>query len=283
MQIDLIETFLDLVETRSFNRTADRLGLTQSTVSGRVAALEAAVGMRLFLRSRAGTELTTEGLKFESHARTLRHAWAEAKRAVQNPTEGALSLRIGVQNDLATRHIGDLVQEFRARLPDCAIYVEPDFSNQMCNDLAQGVLDFAVLYTPRALPDLHFASLGEVRYRLISSDTANRKGLTAARYIHANYAPAFDAVHRQLLPDLAGAPLASGQNSAVASLLSTLGGSAFVLEDTARQMVAEGRFQMVSDVPAIAQPVFAAMHLRHRTARLHQHLQRIVTRAFATR
>ena len=29
MQIELIETFLDLMETRSFNRTAERLSLTQ--------------------------------------------------------------------------------------------------------------------------------------------------------------------------------------------------------------------------------------------------------------
>ena len=61
MQTELIETFLDLCETRSFNRTAERLGIMQSTVSGRIRALEAAVGRRLFTRSRAGTELTTEG------------------------------------------------------------------------------------------------------------------------------------------------------------------------------------------------------------------------------
>ena len=41
MQIDLLDTFLDLLETRSFHRTAERLGVSQSTVSGRVRALEA--------------------------------------------------------------------------------------------------------------------------------------------------------------------------------------------------------------------------------------------------
>ena len=74
MQIDLLETFLDLAQTRSFNRTADRMALTQSTVSGRVIALESAVGARLFTRSRAGTDLTAEGVKFEPLARSLRHA-----------------------------------------------------------------------------------------------------------------------------------------------------------------------------------------------------------------
>jgi DNA-binding transcriptional LysR family regulator len=78
MQIELIETFLDLCETRSFHRTADRLGVTQSTVSGRIRALERATGRRLFTRGRAGTELTTEGLMFAPHARNLRLGWAEA-------------------------------------------------------------------------------------------------------------------------------------------------------------------------------------------------------------
>ena len=49
MQIELIDTFLDLCETKSFNQTAERLGVTQSTVSGRVKTLEASVGVRLFL------------------------------------------------------------------------------------------------------------------------------------------------------------------------------------------------------------------------------------------
>ena len=48
MQIDLIDTFLDLCETRSFNRTADRLGVTQSTVSARVKTLENALGAAAF-------------------------------------------------------------------------------------------------------------------------------------------------------------------------------------------------------------------------------------------
>ncbi|MDT8856127.1 LysR family transcriptional regulator [Paracoccaceae bacterium Fryx2] len=283
MQIDLLETFLDLIETRSFNRSAERLGVTQSTVSGRIAALETALGVRLFTRSRAGTEITTEGLKFEAHARALRHAWAEATRALRAGGTAALSLRIGIQNDLAAGRIGDWVQDFRRALPDCAFYIEPDYSAQMCNDLALGILDFAVLFTPRALPELHVASLGDVRYRLISSDTASRAGLTPARYILANYAPAFAQTHAQLLPEFSGAPLASGQNAAVAGLLTTLGGAGFVLEDTARHLVDTAGFHMVTDVPAIPQPVFAAIHQRHRTSRLHRRLLRIVQRPFAAR
>lgn len=281
MQTDLLETFLDLVETRSFSRSAERLGVTQSTVSARVVALEAALGTRLFDRSRAGTALTAEGAKFESHARALRHGWAEARRAVQ-PGAGQ-SLRIGIQTDLAAARIGDWVAEFRARLPGVAFYVEPDYSNQMCEDLLRGNLDFAVMFSPRAQADLHFTSLGEVRYRMVSSDTDRRADLLTERCIRTAYSPAFEDQHRQLLPELQQAPLGSGQNAAVAGLLTSLGGAAFVLEDTAAALIAGQGFRAVADVPVITQPVYAALHLRHRTSPLHRRLLRSVQRHFAPR
>ena len=138
MQPDQIDTFLDLCDTRRFHRSAERLHVTQSTVSARIAALEAALGTALFTRSRAGALLTTEGLKFAPHARALRHAMAEARRSVTPTGEAALVLRLGIQTDLAAYRLGDWVQGFRRALPACAFYVEPDFSAQMCTDLAEG-------------------------------------------------------------------------------------------------------------------------------------------------
>lgn len=281
MQPDLIETFLDLVETRSFNRTAERQGLTQSTVSGRVASLETSLGVRLFTRSRAGTELTTEGLKFAPHARILRHAWAEARHSVTPTGEAVINIRLGIQSDLAPNHLGDWMQGFRQRLPDCAFYIEPDFSAQMCRDLMAGVSDFAVLYTPYPSPDLNFTSLGETKYRLISSETDRRAGLRAATYIRANFAPAFDAHHRAALPELQDSPIAAGQSATIAGLLTKMGGSGYLLDVMAEDLIATGQFRAVTDAPVIRQPVHAATHLRNRTAKLHRQLLRVVQQTFS--
>ncbi|MEZ7813534.1 MAG: DNA-binding transcriptional LysR family regulator [Paracoccaceae bacterium] len=106
MQIELLETFLDLAQTRSFNRTAERLGLAQSTISSRVKALELALGSKLFNHSRAGTELTSEGLKFEPHARSLLHEWNEAARRLKSLANGSQTVKMGIQNDLAGQQIG---------------------------------------------------------------------------------------------------------------------------------------------------------------------------------
>ena len=86
MQIDLLDTFLDLAETRSFHRTAERLRITQSTVSARVSALEQAVGPTpLRPLPRRDTTLTPEGKRFEPHARALRHEWNEATAPDSDP------------------------------------------------------------------------------------------------------------------------------------------------------------------------------------------------------
>jgi DNA-binding transcriptional LysR family regulator len=274
MHSDWIDTFLDLAETRSFNRSAERLGLTQSTVSGRIAALEAEIGARLFTRSRAGTDLTTEGLKFLPHARAIRHAHAEARAAVTPLGEAAIHIRLGIQSDLAPPLVGPWMEILRARLPDCSYYLEPDFSAQMCRDLTTGALDFAILYTPHPAPDLHFTSLGEARYRLISSDADSLAGLDPRRSIRANFAPAFDMAHRAALPRMAEAPVAAGQTATIISLLARLGGSAYVLEDSAAELLDTGRFRFVADAPVIGQPVHAATHLKNRTKPLFRTLLR---------
>lgn len=283
MQIELLDTFLDLVETRSFHRTADRLQITQSTVSARVLALEQAVGGRLFSRSRAGTQLTTEGLKFQAHARGLRHAWTEAQRSVAPAGSAAMTLRIGIQHDLAMGQFGQWLTSFRKAVPDCAFYIEPDYSIQMCQDVVKGALDFAILYSPQPLPDMHFVSLGEVSYRLISSAGAARADLNPADYIRASFSPAFDSAHAQALPEMTATPIATGQNAAVAGLLSSFGGAGFVLEATAAEMVATGRFQIVADVEPITQPVYAAMHQRHRPQRAYRRMVKGIQKHFPAR
>jgi DNA-binding transcriptional LysR family regulator len=200
----------------------------------------------------------------------------EARRSVTPTGTAALSLRLGIQNDLAAGRLGDWVMGFRRALPEVAFYIEPDYSAQMCRDLAAGVLDFAVLYTPHADPDLHFTSLGEIRHRLISSDGDRLAQIEPSRMVRANYAPAFAAVQAKALPQMAEAPLSAGQAAAVAALLDRLGGTAYLPDHAAAALLDTGRFHRVTDAPAIAQPVFAAVHLRHRTTPRHRALLAVV-------
>jgi len=282
VQIELLETFLDLMETKSFNRTADRLNLKQSTVSARINTLEAVLGKRLFTRSRAGTQPTPAGYRLLDHARALRHQWNEARRSVASTGNFDQSMRIGIQHDLASNHIADWVAGFRTILPRAAFYIDLDFSNQMSVDLLAGELDLSILYTPKNLPDLHNELIGEVGYRLISSNAKRIVQIDPASYIFTRFSPAFEKVHNPMMADLAEAPLSSGQNITVCGLLSSLGGSAYVLEESATEMVAAQGFDYVEDAPRIPQGVYCAMHLRNRHSHVHRRLLESVRRQLAS-
>lgn len=264
MQIELIETFLDLCETRSFNRTAERLEVTQSTVSGRIKSLEATMGVRLFQRSRSGTALTTEGLRFEPHARSLRHNWVTALNATRDSAIAGVTMRVGLQHDLVGIAVDRLISALREELPHTAFFFEADYSGQMCSDLMNGSQDVAVLYTPKMQPDLHFENLGVVSYLMVSTKGARLTDIDADSYILANYAPAFAANHAALLPQLSQVSLSIGQNAAMVDLLTSLSGTAYVLRHSAQTLVDAGTCAVVADAPVIDQPVFAGLNLRNR-------------------
>ena len=276
MQTDQIDTFLDLCDSRSFNRTAERLGVTQSTVSGRIKALEAELGTRLFTRSRAGTALTTAGLRFEPHARALRMGWKKALLAVRDTTDAAITLRIGIQNDLVGDRIGAWLAVIRAALPEAAIYMEADFSVQMCHDVGLGQLDLAVLFTPRPDPDLHFESLGEITYQMVSTLTDQISEVRPADYILPNYSPAFARTHQEVLPHLSGAPVSSGETSVVAGIVHELGGTTYLPSNSVDPLISSGRFRLVRRAPEIPQSVFGVVHLRNRHRAPHRRILRLL-------
>ena len=267
MQPDQIDTFLDLCETRSFNRTAERLGVTQSTVSGRIVALERVLGVMLLRRSRAGCELTPEGLRFEPHARGLRHAMAEARGAARGAGGNAMTIRLGLQNDLAASQPARWVERLRAQLPQAAIYIEADNSAQMCRDVQTGVLDIALMFTPYPTPDLHFESLGELRYCMVAplgSGLGTFNAVTPERYVMGNLSPAFERTHAALLPHLAMPPLAAGHSITIKGLILALNVAGYLEEGIARDLIARGLAEPVIDAPVLTQPLHAAIHFRNR-------------------
>ncbi len=276
MQIELIDTFLDLCETKSFNKTAERLNVTQSTVSGRIKALEAAVGARLFLRSRAGTALTTQGLRFEPHARGLRHHWRTALNATRDTALGGVTMRVGLQHDLIGVDMHGLISEFRTVFPQTAFFFEADYSGQMCSDLASGAQDIAVLYSPQTSPDLTFEKLGEVPYVMVSTHARKMAEVDETTYILGNYAPVFAQSHAALLPALTHVTLSIGQNAAMLDLLASMTGTAYVLERSAKKLIETGACHPVQDAPRLTQPVFAGVNNRNRHRSAYRKLGRIL-------
>ncbi len=119
--------FARVVDEGSFSRAATRLGLPKSTVSRRVAALEAHLGERLLLRTTRKLTITDFGLAVLEHARHVVEDVAAAASIAQNrQVEPSGRLRVSMPNDLANLVLAPMLAQFALAHP--AITLEIDLS-----------------------------------------------------------------------------------------------------------------------------------------------------------
>jgi DNA-binding transcriptional LysR family regulator len=93
MNLEAVRSFVAIADEGQFQLAAAELGISQQAVSKRLAALESALGVRLFTRTAGGTELTLDGQALLSHARELLRV---EQRAVDSVRPGRRALRVDV-------------------------------------------------------------------------------------------------------------------------------------------------------------------------------------------
>ena len=80
MDIEQARTFLEIVRCGSLVAAAERLFVSQTAITARVQRLEQQLGCQLFVRSRNGASLTSDGEAFVSYANQLVQTWEAARR-----------------------------------------------------------------------------------------------------------------------------------------------------------------------------------------------------------
>ena len=83
--LDLLRTFVAIVDNGSFTRAASRLSLTQSTVSLQIKRLEDGLTRRLFDRNGRELKLTPEGEVLLTYARPILKLGAEVLSRIVTP------------------------------------------------------------------------------------------------------------------------------------------------------------------------------------------------------
>src|SRR6516162_2726065 len=95
--LDGVEAFLSVARHRSFRKAAVDLGVTTSAVSQGVRALEARIGVALFVRTTRSVGLTEAGERFHARARPAFEelvAASEAARQLADKPSGLLRLTV---------------------------------------------------------------------------------------------------------------------------------------------------------------------------------------------
>jgi len=129
VELDDIRAFVEVAETGGFARAGQRLGLSKSMVSRRVARLEGELGAQLLSRTTRGVAVTEAGAEFKDHAeRVLAELDAARDALAQRGDEIVGSLRVAAPLSFGMTHLAPVLAELAIRHPK--LQVDASYSDR---------------------------------------------------------------------------------------------------------------------------------------------------------
>lgn len=156
-----LEYFVAVVDGGSITEAARRSRLSQSAVSMAVAELERAVGVPLLIRgaSRRITP-TAAGREFAGRARRLLHDAADLRSDLGGAADRvAGTVRVGAMTAISPRLVPALLREASRRWPDLRIDFREDAADRLQQQVLDGELDVALVFSLQAAAGVHLRLL----------------------------------------------------------------------------------------------------------------------------
>jgi DNA-binding transcriptional LysR family regulator len=261
-----LQVFVAAARDGNFRRTAERLGISEPSVSAQIHALENHLGYRLFDRRRGATStLSEQGLVFLARARELLLAEEELAAGRNAPASAeAAILKLSVGPVLLQTRIKPALSQFHERHPNIALEFVP-FNSTEINERAvrTGAID-GLLYTGGPPPPTRshteiLARVGCSVYGPASVDATaarQRSGFADLPFImppkHYRLSKWFDAQ----LSSIGQRPrnvIARPQYMEVTRQMTAAGrGLAVLFDEHASEYVERGRLKLIRAMPVAA-------------------------------
>jgi len=141
-----VRAVIAVCEEGSFTRAAEREHATQSGISQHVAAVERALGVKLFERSSAGVVPTPAGLRYYRRcveAVGLLATADEEARAIAGAVTG--DLRVGLMPTFTRAVLAPTLEYYVPRYPDVRLHIVEGYSGVLTEMVRSDELDFAIV------------------------------------------------------------------------------------------------------------------------------------------
>ncbi len=257
VNIEHLRTFLDVSDTGSFHRSAERLNVTQSTVSARIKALEERLDRRLFVRHRNGVELTAAGGRLRRHAETAVKAWQQGLQSVALPDTLGSVYGFGVQPGLWERLGPPWVDWMRTNVPDLGLNVTVDYSDSLMRQLDDGLVDLAVMFAPRTRPGLRIEELLNDELVLVATQARDVASGWLDDYIFVDWSYDFRSAHSEAYPEMPTPALTVALPGIALRRMIDYGGSAYLARPMVESLLATGRLFLIEGAPTFQRPAYA--------------------------
>lgn len=255
MDTELARTFLAVIAYGSFVEAAQRLHVTQSTVSSRIQRLEEQLGAELFVRDKAGTTLTPAGRQFQRHATLLTRTVEQARQEIGVVSGYRATLTVGGRIGLWENLLLRWLPLFAKLAPDTAVRALVALEEELMQALIDGRADIGVMYTPQARPGLKVEPLMEERLVMVSTQ-AHPPREPGNDYVYVDWGPEFFGQHSLAFPNFAGAPLTVNVGWLGLERILAHGGCGYFPLRLLREHELAGRLHRVDAAPEFRLPAY---------------------------
>lgn len=250
VDIELARTFLEIARCGSFMAAAERLHITQTTVTARVHNLEGLLGCRLFVRNRSGASLTDNGRHFVSHANQLLQTWEASRRDLPLPEGSGELITLGCEISLWNPLLVNWLTRLAKDAPNLAVRVEVGERAKLHEKLRLGVLNAVLVHQPEYWPGIHVEPLLEEKLIMVSSVTGSD------RYVYIDWGETFRRQHDAALPHFARAGLSMDLGPLALRYILENGGKGYFRTRVVQRHLDDGVLVRESGAPEFSYPIY---------------------------
>lgn len=251
MDIDRARTFIEIIHTGSFQGAAERLHVTQTTVSARIRLLEEDLGRRLFVRNRNGAQLTPAGRQFERYAQSFVQVWERARQHVAIAPGKTSVIALGGELSLWNPILLEWLVWMKDKNPEIAMRAYVGMPDQLLEQLRTGILDIAILYAPHLLPGFKVEMIEEEQLVLVRTT----KG--AGNYVRIDWGPLFAPQLDAASSSFDDSGLIVGLGPLGLGYILRVGGVGYFRRAIANPFIESGELQIVENAPQFTYPIYA--------------------------
>lgn len=160
MELRVLRYFLEIAREENMSRAAERLHVSQPTLSKQMKDLEAELGKKLFRRGSTSVHLTDEGMLLRKRAEDILDMVDKTTgefKALGEITGG--DVYIGCAESYQIRYLAEIIKAFRERYPLLKYHIMSGDTVQVTERLDRGLLDFAVIVEPPNLQKYHYIEM----------------------------------------------------------------------------------------------------------------------------
>lgn len=156
-----LEYFLEVSHSLNLSRAAERLGISQPSLSIAIKRLEHTIGADVFIRHKYGVSLTQAGKQLLLHARKLLQDWENTKsKALASEQKIQGHFTVGCNAIIANYLMSAILPDLLETHPQLEIELKHAVSQKITEEVINLSIDIGIVINPVKHPDLIIRKLG---------------------------------------------------------------------------------------------------------------------------